>query len=194
MEVVPEVVPPKSSDGLNTTTFLLGLALSVVVVVGSVYLLNKYALQGEGDIKNAAAPKAAVKKEIEKSPYITDVSTDLEAVNALAANGKTKVVLVHAPWCGHCRNMMDDYVAAATADRSVEWYRIDSSVSQTVSRRQDLKGFPTIYGVTTNGTVLQHNRGRDVSSLMEFAKKVSNYVPTVPAEAGETVKAVTFNE
>ena len=188
------LVVEQSSSSLTKSTFIIGLFISVAIVVAAVYFLNTYAykLEGKNPDTKESEKQQHQEHKLEKSPFIDDVKTDLESINALNGNGKSKVVLVHAPWCGHCRNMMGEFAAAASLERTVDWIRIDSKVSPTVSRRSDLRGFPTIYGVSPDGVISQHNGARDSKTLIEFAKKLSNSVPVLRAEQG--VKAVSFQE
>lgn len=189
---VPSLVAevPVVETGISKSTFIVGLIISVVVVVGAIYVLNNYSEKIEEKLFNK--PKKVQDEEIEKSPFVVDVKDDLEGVNSLHANGKPKIVLVHAPWCGHCRNMMGDFVKAAAEGYGIEWIRVDSKVSPSVSRRSDLRGFPTIYGVSPDGQVTQHNGARDADNLLKFASSMKNLVPTIPSNAN--VKAVNFED
>jgi thioredoxin-like negative regulator of GroEL len=181
------------SNSLTKSTFYIGLFISVAIVVVAVYFLNTYGykLNGKKEVKNNN--EFNLEEHIEVSPFVQDVKSDLEAINALNGNGKSKVVLIHAPWCGHCRNMMSEFIAASALERTVEWIRVDSKVSPTVSRRSDLRGFPTIYGVSPDGVISQHNGSRDKKTLIEFAKKISESVPILRTDQGN-VKAVSFQE
>ena len=169
---------------LTKTTFFLGLGISVLIVIGAIYFLTKYNSKIESLFvpqKQALVPELK-QEEIEPSPFITDIHNDTDGIAVLQGDGKSKVVLVYATWCGHCRNMMKAFQAAASMERSVEWIRIEAASSPTVSRRNDLKGFPTLYSVTPNGTVTQHNGSRDTTSLINFAKSVADTVPIIEKE------------
>ena len=176
-EVVKEVP-------LTKTTFFIGLALSAIIIIGAIYVLTKY----NSKLENLFVPQRQElspelkQEEVEKSPFITDITNDTDGINSLVGNGKSKVVLVYATWCGHCRNMMKAYHAAASLERSVEWYRIEAASSPSVSRRNDLKGFPTIYAVSPDGTLSQHNGSRDTSTLINFAKSIADSVPIIEKE------------
>jgi len=166
---------------LTKTTFFIGLALSAVIVIGAIYLLTKY----NNKIENLLLPRHEFEQkqeEIEQSPFITDILNDTDGVNTFKGDGKSKIVLVYATWCGHCRNMMKAFSAAAAMERSVDWIRIESANSPTVSRRNDLKGFPTIYAVSPDGTISQHNGSRDTGSLILFAKSIADSVPVIEKE------------
>jgi len=153
--------------------FFWALFIVVGVVVG-VYGLHKYVLNADKNVnKTVAAPHPSYQKQEDaqfpSSPHVVDLKNDEEGNKILEANGNAKVVLVHAPWCGHCRNMMGDYVLAASTEKSVDWVRADGNLVTSLARRPDLKGFPTIYGVSESGEVSQHYGARDVKSLVNFA-------------------------
>ena len=169
---------------LTKSTFFIGLALSAIIIIGAIYVLTKYNSKLENLFvpHKQELPSELKQEEVENSPFITDITNDTDGINTLKGNGKSKVVLVYATWCGHCRNMMKAYSAAASMERSVEWIRIEAANSPTVSRRNDLKGFPTIYGVSPDGTVSQHNGSRDTSTLINFAKSIADSVPIVEKE------------
>lgn len=175
---------------IDRKTFFIGLLLAVAVMLAGTFIVTRMMQDRGGEPRGPqpARPMPPPPMQLVKSPHIVDVETDIEGVNALAARGAPKVILVHAPWCGHCRNMMPAFVEAAAAERSVTWMRIDGNVAPSVVRREDLHGFPTIYGVLRDGTVTQHDGGRDVRSLLEFARKVAQ----AGASHADAAPVVTF--
>jgi thioredoxin-like negative regulator of GroEL len=119
-------------------------------------------------------------EELPRNSFVREVETDEEAKRSLLPSGIAKMVLVHANWCGHCRDMMPVYLDAAfKSDREIEWIRIDAKVAPSVVRRSDLKGFPTIYGIKENGELSQHSGGRDLMSLMKFAESLKRQKPVI---------------
>lgn len=180
--------------GLDRKTFFIGLLLAVAVMIAGTFIVTRMMQDRGGDVRGPqpARPMPPPPMKLVKSPHITDVETDIEGVNALAAGGAPKVVLVHAPWCGHCRNMMPAFVEAAAAERSVTWMRVDGNVAPSIVRREDLRGFPTVYGIMRDGSITQHDGGRDVRSLIEFARAVAAVAPA-PAgnDAGTSVSFET---
>ena len=163
------------SKGLDKTTFLLGIMLAAAVLLVGYYFMSRTATRNKLVDSQASQERGAgmmPETGIEPNPHIIDAATDSEAVGLFVANGKSKVILVHAPWCGHCRTMMGSFVAAAAQEKSVEWFRVDANVSKGVVGRPDLRGFPTIYGVNSSGSVVQHNGSRDASSIIAFARSL----------------------
>jgi len=169
---------------VDRKTFFLGIFVAVAVLLIGYYALNRFmkndAPPTESARAMAAQPQAP--EVLEKSPFVKDVHSDSEALSVMNASGKPKVVLVHAPWCGHCRNMMGSFVQAASMEPSVEWLRVDGNNAPSLVKRSDLRGFPTVYGIAADGTVTQHSGSRDASSLIAFARTVggADVPPTLP--------------
>lgn len=128
-------------------------------------------------------------ESVTPSPHVKDATSDQEGQSLITGDGTAKVILLHAPWCGHCRNMMKSYVsAAASSSKEVTWHRVDANVSPTLVRRDDVKGFPTIFGVTPSGQLKVHNGGRDEQSLLTFAKSLTEKPVILNDVAEESVK------
>ena len=131
-EEVAAVQQVVSKTTVSNKSFYYGVAISIIVVV-CVIAFMQYAPKLKQSLAKMLVPATAEpvmpmepEEQIERSPFVKDVQSDLEAINTLTGTGKPKVVLVHAPWCGHCRNMMADFVKSSSADHNTEWYRIDS--------------------------------------------------------------------
>jgi len=152
-------------------TFFLGF-LFAIIVVAIAYL-------GYQVVKKSKSEEEDY-EELPRNAFVREVESDEDAKIALLPSGNAKVILVHANWCGHCRDMMPVYLDAAfKSDREIEWIRIDAKVSPSVVKRVDLKGFPTIYGVTETGELLQHSGARDLSSLLKFAESLQRKKPII---------------
>jgi hypothetical protein len=76
--------------------------------------------------------------------------------------------------------MMGAFIQAASTHNSVDWVRADGNMAASLVRREDLRGFPTIYGVSADGTVTQHVGARDAESLIAFARKISAVTAPLP--------------
>lgn len=173
--------PATSAASFDRKSFITGLVLAAILVYIGFLLYKK--MKGLSSMfgKKKPTAEAASKqqqqtKEEEQafqfSPFVQDLKGDEESEKVLSAGGlaKGKILLVHAPWCGHCRNMMGAFVEAASTDSGhAEWFRVDGTSAPKLVGRADLKGYPTIYGVSTDGKVSQHEGGRDAKSLLAFA-------------------------
>lgn len=90
------------------------------------------------------------------------------------------ILLVYAPWCGHCKHMMPFYDTAST-QTNVKFARIEGSKVPNFMNKHQIRGFPTILVVNANQTITRHMGGRDVSSLLSaaaLAVTTSSEVPT----------------
>ena len=168
---------------MDRKTFFIGLFLAVVVILAGYYALNRF-LAKDGGLRNLMQPNRAPppppQANIERSPFVQDAENDQEAMNAMRGTGRGKILMVHAPWCGHCRNMMGAFLQAASMDNSVDWIRADGNNAPSLVKREDMRGFPTVYGIAPDGTVTQHSGPRDAASLMAFAKTVGQTTAPVP--------------
>jgi len=161
-------VTSNTSKPVDRTTFFLGILLAAAVLIVGYYLYTKMQNKDASQPQGGPAERSH-EDTLSSSPFIVDAKSDGEAVSFFSANGKPKVVLVHAPWCGHCRTMMGSFEAAASKEPRVQWVRIDANVSKSVVNREDLKGYPTVYGITSAGSIRQHNGARDANSILSFA-------------------------
>lgn len=161
-------------SALDRKTFVFGLFIAVVAIVVALYIFTQ-----KTPVSTPAPRAAPHEPPLAPSPFITDVKTDAEAVLSLEKG--PAVVLLHTPWCGHCRNMMPAYVEAAA--QGGVWSRIDGNIAPSLVKRNDIRGFPTVFGIDSNGVVTQMNGGRDVQSLLAFAKA---QIKEAPAPSTET--------
>lgn len=90
----------------------------------------------------------------------------------LKASAKPKVILAHAAWCGHCKQMMPAFMQAAEQYPDVEWIRVGDDAAKELAKRSDMKGYPTVYGVSVNGNIKLHQGGRSEKQLIDFAKSL----------------------
>ena len=171
---------------IDRATFFMGILFAVTIALVGYYTINKYFNKDKVAPPSHGQPQQPQQlKSFEKSPFIIDIVNESEAKLALSATGKPKVVLVHAPWCGHCKNMMGAYIQAASMEPLTLWMRNDGNIKTSIVARDDLRGFPTIYGVMADGKIIQHTGARDVNSLIAFSKSLSPQV--IIEEIKETI-------
>jgi thiol-disulfide isomerase/thioredoxin len=141
---------------LNVRKFALLFLFFAVVYAGFVFVYN--------------SSQNETSEVLPSSEYVSDV---LVKDDTLVLKSSTpKVILVHAAWCGHCKQMMPAFLNAAKAFPGVEWIRVGDEAAKEFSKRMDMKGFPSIYGVSVNGNVKQHQGGRNEQQLIDFAKSL----------------------
>jgi thioredoxin-like negative regulator of GroEL len=160
---------------LDRKTFVVGLFIAVLTILVGLYILSAQ----KATTVSTPAPRAVPHEPpLAASPFIKDIKTDAEAVLSLEKG--PAVVLLHTPWCGHCRNMMPAFVEAASQGSQVKWSRIDGNIAPSLVKRPDIRGFPTVFGIDSNGVVTQMNGARDVQSLLNFANAQVKEAPAVP--------------
>lgn len=101
-----------------------------------------------------------------------------EAMKVL--EGKSKALLmVHATWCGHCRSMMPALEECAKTS-PVPVYRIEAGKAQALMSKYDIKGFPTLFGVSggsgsgsaggAGSAPKRYSGARTAAALLDFCK------------------------
>jgi len=75
------------------------------------------------------------------------------------------VLIFYAPWCGHCKRSMNEFKQASTQGNG-KIMLINSDEEPEAVKKYNVSGFPTI--MKANGET--YTGGRDVSSIMDFAK------------------------
>jgi len=110
------------------------------------------------------------------SMAVRDINSAAEAEALLAETGTKGLLLVHTPWCGHCKNMMPDYEAAAeellSSGSPAVLARLEASQAcADFLKAQDIKGFPTIIVLGSRDTT-RYNAARSASALVSFVKSL----------------------
>jgi protein disulfide-isomerase A6 len=79
-------------------------------------------------------------------PYGSDVVIlGEDNFQAGISTGKLTLVKFYAPWCGHCKNMIPAWSAAATALKGeAVLAAVDATVDKELAQRYGVQGFPTI--------------------------------------------------
>ena len=77
-----------------------------------------------------------------------------------------KVIIFYAPWCGHCKKAMNEFLKASQ-DPNVSL--VNADLNRDIVDRYSVSGFPTIMRVS-DGTVYSGSRKAD--DIIEFANKV----------------------
>merc|ERR1712227_831625 len=92
---------------------------------------------------------------------------------------KPSVVMWHAPWCGHCKNMMPvwDKIGEKFPDYLVA--KIDATVNE-VFGEPAVHSFPTIKLYRQDGSTAEYNGERTVEGLSKFIKTDGVYGLAAP--------------
>ena len=84
------------------------------------------------------------------------------------------ILLVYAPWCGHCKNMMPAYDGASNVSALTKFAKVEGSKVPRLMSEHQIRGFPTLLTIKKDGTVERYNSGRDMSSLVSAANTLAN--------------------
>jgi len=117
---------------------------------------------------------------------VTDVTSQEVSSAVLSGDGTTKIVLLYATWCEHCRIMMPAYNAAAESTRQIRWLKVEqTNAGPILKARSDIRGFPTIFGIKQNGEIVQYGERdpRTEESLRKWALQLHE-----PIQIEEKVK------
>ena len=80
------------------------------------------------------------------------------------------VVMIHAPWCGHCAKMLPTFKEAAKRARgSAQWATCDGHEHPEIARSLNVRGFPTCFRVK-DGKLTEYQGDRSLESLLAFAE------------------------
>jgi thiol:disulfide interchange protein len=149
---------------LLPASVVLGLIMAAIVISS---VVNKDAILSRLGLNRRATD---VPQSFD-SEYVTDIKLSTDAENALKSG--PSVVLLYAHWCHHCKVMMKAYNDAAAASPNIKWLRVEASAAgESVVKRPEVRGFPTIFGVKSDGTIITHEGARDQGSLQRFAESL----------------------
>jgi thiol-disulfide isomerase/thioredoxin len=106
-----------------------------------------------------------------ENAYHIEASDFNLATNTINGVTENALLIVKANWCGHCKEMKKKYEYLASMYPKkflvLESTHQDRGVAPIIAALQ-VKGFPTIFHVGSDGKVgQQYNGGRDVCSLLK---------------------------
>jgi len=82
----------------------------------------------------------------------------------------------YAPWCGHCKKLVPEYSAAATALKNsgsvAKLAKIDATVESSLGERFGVRGYPTIK-FFRGGSPIEYDGGRTSSDIVNWVAKKS---------------------
>lgn len=84
------------------------------------------------------------------------------------------LILFHANWCGHCQTLMPIWKKLKTKINTKEYNIIEiESENLFIQKINILRGYPTIYYISTNLTT-EYTDDRNIESILNFLKKNKN--------------------
>lgn len=87
---------------------------------------------------------------------------------------KTTFVKFYAPWCGHCKNMVGEWVKLAKKyanAKGVQIADVDCTKTKECKENYGVQGFPTLKVFRAGQELAQHRSGRDVESMSKFLEE-----------------------
>ena len=111
-------------------------------------------------------PVPQVSKENRGPTKVFDLNNQAEAEEF--SNG---ILMVYAPWCGHCKNMMPAFDMASTQTQ-VQFARLEGSKAPGFMQKHEIRGFPTILSVKDK-IISRYSGGRDAASLLAHASSLA---------------------
>jgi len=123
------------------------------------------------------APRAELRfKEEPRTEQPHEAVLDLgNAEEARVFLAKEKgLLLLHAPWCGHCKNMMPAFEAAATRLKALGYTmaRLQAeNAGHEFLGAMGVRGFPTMLGVH-NGATKAYEGGRSEDDIVKFVQSL----------------------
>lgn len=154
-----------------------------ILVVAILYLLFAYPKSDSVAPPIVRAPQAAAPSvpqplQAIKQPLPPSVAghkvrelTTVEDARLFLSSG-SGVLLVYAPWCGHCKNMMPAFESASTKT-DVPFARIEGQKAPAFMQEKEIRGFPTIFVNNKSNVSSKWQGGRDEGSMLAAAAQAS---------------------
>lgn len=97
-----------------------------------------------------------------------DVLTD-ENFDAYIAENEFVLVEFYAPWCGHCKALEPNYLAASKEleAHGVKLAKVDATEEKNLAGKFEIKGFPTMKWFR-GGNIIDYSGGREADEIVSW--------------------------
>jgi protein disulfide isomerase len=136
----------------------------------------------------------SVKEEIKSEPVPETNDGPVRQVVAttmqeeLFHDDKDVLLKVYAPWCGHCKNMAEDYkaVGAEMPKDKIVIAELDGSANDSTIDGMEWSGFPTLFWIPAGSNKAEpYNGPRDKDGILTWLKENSKQDLSAAVEEGK---------
>jgi len=155
----------------------------------------QYAYPGDNNKAAIISWLADPKPEAEAKPKETEWSEEESEVvhltddnfDSFMESEPSVLVMFYAPWCGHCKRAKPHFVTAAAkmASRGIagKLAAVDCTKHQQISKRFEVKGFPTIKYFKDGAMAFDAGDAREEAAILKFMADPKEPPPPPPPEA-----------
>ena len=114
------------------------------------------------------------------------IDLDAKSMEDVLRDNSGWVVEFYAPWCGHCKRAKPQFVSAAAKMKdsgiSGKLAAVDCTIHQKLSKRFEVKGFPTIKYFKDGQLAFDVGDAREEAVILKFMKDPREPPPPPPPE------------
>jgi len=139
---------------------------------------NKFVIAAlDGAAAAPAAPVAEEPKVVAEEPKVDAEIAKEDGVQVLTSDnfgsidGKNYLVKFYAPWCGHCKKLAPIWAELATAHPEYNIAKVDCTVHKEVCQKYEVRGYPTVILLKSDGSQVKYQSARTVESFVDFLTK-----------------------
>lgn len=103
-----------------------------------------------------------------------DINKDnLKSKNMSCVKKGPWMVWFHADWCGHCRNMDDEWHRMTKINNEFNTLKLENeAIKSSPFKNEEIRGFPTIIMVKNGKKVGEYSDERNAESFLKHGSKV----------------------
>ncbi|KAJ3010044.1 hypothetical protein HKX48_007603 [Thoreauomyces humboldtii] len=88
----------------------------------------------------------------------------------MTGSGEPWLIMHHAPWCGHCKNLKPEFdQLAKDVKGQLNIGAVDCTVEKEICRKYRVRGYPTILYVEEPAAAVEYRGPRSAKALRDFA-------------------------